>query len=85
MEGAASGEVPCSIGLISSGQLGTDGVIPVAERLLFEHNIIGLEHPMCESWDWSFFKKIVLEIYSGTQLVVAQEQQHWGLFQLSFF
>lgn len=49
MEGAASGEVPCSIGLISSGQLGTDGVIPVAERLLFEHNIIGLEHPMCES------------------------------------
>lgn len=85
MEGAASGEVPCSIGLISSGQLGTDGVIPVAERLLFEHNIIGLEHPMCESWDWSFFEKIVLEIYSGTQLVVAQEQQPWGTFSVVLF
>lgn len=55
MEDAASGEVPCSSGLISSGQLGTDGVIPAAERLLFEHNIIGLEHPMCESWELVLF------------------------------
>lgn len=37
--------------LVQLGSLavGTDGVIDAAERLLFEHNIIGLQHPMCES------------------------------------